>query len=754
MCRSVLIFCLLVCFSAIKAQKAIHFEDIGFEEAVEKAKAQKKIVFVDVRGMNSNAFTEKVDKEIFTLDSIADFFNANIISIRVIMNSEEGKKFAPRLAMLMYPVYVFHGSNGDQLDFTNSGSVTRDPGVLMEKARSSLATNKLKNSNTRAITFTQDSWKDILGKALFQNKLIFLDAQTTWCRPCIMMAKDIFTLDRVADFYNQNFINVTMDMEKGDGPALRKQYGINAYPSFLYIDGTGKLVHHDGGYQEADRFIENGKTAVAQKAAGTSTGPSASFHSSSGSVPARDSVPVPGGSTTVPAAGKGKAATGAGSKVIPFVGASGGAGGVPGSAVTPGNLVMAGDGPASGNAVMSGSLHPAAGSDTGMHFTEGAWASLLAKAKQSGKLIFVDANAVWCGPCKQMRREIFPQKAVAQLYNRNFINIDLDMEKGEGITFREKYVVKAYPTFLYINGDGEVIHKTVGSCDAAEFQQHALDALSPHRNLRYLQTEYTHKQKDGAFVTTYLAALRDAYETSKADSVAVAFLNSKDPSDWQQANSWFLTKEYVNDATSAVFQALVKEQAAYGKLYGPEEVETKIYQTYMGWPQHYLHYPEKGAATLDSEPFDEFLRQVKKSGYSKRGEIEARSKLTVYFGMREWNNYAATVNGMLSDHIVPMDAKGAEWLYSFADMINRFSGDDKKVLSEAVRWTKLIDTEIKDVNPADRATYLDLYASLLEKTGQADMAIQVRKEINQQQLINAKQNAPFQTLIRIVPKQN
>jgi thiol-disulfide isomerase/thioredoxin len=699
LCRSVLIFCLLVCFSAIKAQKAIHFEDISFEEAVEKAKAQKKIVFVDVRGMNSNAFTEKVDKEIFTLDSIADFFNANIISIRVIMNSEEGKKFAPRLAMLMYPVYVFHGSNGDQLDFTNSGSITKDPGVLMEKARSSLATNKMKNSNTRSITFTQDSWKDILGKALFQNKLIFLDAQTTWCRPCIMMAKDIFTLDRVADFYNQNFINVTMDMEKGDGPALRKQYGINAYPSFLYIDGTGKLVHHDGGYQEADRFIENGKTAVAQKAAGTSTGPSASFHSSSGSVPARDSVAVPAGGGTKPVA-----------------------------------------------------LEDA--SDTGMHFTEGTWASLLARARQTGKLIFVDANTTWCGPCKQMRREIFPQKAVALLYNHNFFNVDLDMEKGEGLDFRKKYGVKAYPTFLYINGDGEVVHKTVGSCDAAEFQQHALDAMSPHRNLLFLQTEYKDKQKDEAFVTIYLAALRDAYETSKADSVAVAFLDSKDPSDWKQFNTWLLTKEYVNDATSAVFRSLVKEQAAYGKLYGAEEVETKIYQTYLGWPQHYLHYPEKGAATLDPEPFDEFLRQVKKSSYARKGEIEARSRLTVYFGLRDWNNYAATVNGMLSNHIVPMDAKGAEWLYSFADMINRFSGDDKQVLSDAVKWTKLISNDIDGVSPSDKATYLDLYASLLEKTGQADMAVQVRKEINQQQLTNAKQNAPFQTLMRIVPKQN
>ncbi|MES1249219.1 MAG: hypothetical protein ABUL46_00970, partial [Chitinophaga rupis] len=172
------------------------------------------------------------------------------------------------------------------------------------------------------------------------------------------------------------------------------------------------------------------------------------------------------------------------------------------------------------------------------------------------------------------------------------------------------------------------------------------------------------------------------------------------------------------------------------------------------WAQHYLHYPEKGAATLDEEPFSEFLRQVRGSNYAKKEEIAAKSQLTAYFGLREWNKYAAMVNKMLADHIVPMDPKGAEWLFSFSDIINRFSGDDRQVLSEAVKWTKLISSEIKDVDPADKATYLDLYATLLEKTGQTDQALQVRKEINQQQLTNAKNNTPFKALIRIAPKQN
>lgn len=247
------------------AQGTLRFEKMNFEEAVKKAKETNKIVFVDVRGARPSAMNERVEKEIFTIDSIADFFNKHFISIQVDMSTEEGKKFAPKLVMLMYPVYVFHDVDGDQLDYTNSGLVLKDPGTLMLKARTSIAEAKLKSQNTRDIAFDNSNWKALLAKAKKENKLIFLDAYTEWCRPCILMAKNVFTLNKVADFYNKNFINVSMDMEKGEGPDINTKYKIGSYPAFLFIDGDGKLIHEDGGYQEADVFIKAGETALSKK---------------------------------------------------------------------------------------------------------------------------------------------------------------------------------------------------------------------------------------------------------------------------------------------------------------------------------------------------------------------------------------------------------------------------------------------------------------------------------------------------------
>ena len=39
------------------------------------------------------------------------------------------------------------------------------------------------------INFNTSSWEELLTEAATQNKLIYVDAYTTWCGPCKMMKK-------------------------------------------------------------------------------------------------------------------------------------------------------------------------------------------------------------------------------------------------------------------------------------------------------------------------------------------------------------------------------------------------------------------------------------------------------------------------------------------------------------------------------------------------------------------------------------
>jgi len=107
------------------------------------------------------------------------------------------------------------------------------------------------------------------------------------------------------------------------------------------------------------------------------------------------------------------------------------------------------------------------------------WTSVLEKAKKENKMIFLDAYATWCGPCKQMDAETYTNQAVADFYNANFINVKYDMEKGEGAMLADRYYVSAYPNLVFINSDGVMLHKGIGFIAANEFLALAKAAKNP-----------------------------------------------------------------------------------------------------------------------------------------------------------------------------------------------------------------------------------------------------------------------------------
>lgn len=113
------------------------------------------------------------------------------------------------------------------------------------------------------IEFFHGSLAEAQQEAAETNKLIFVDAYATWCGPCIRMAKHYFTDDAVGAFYNKNFINLKMDMEKGEGPALSSAWSIEAYPTLLFLDSEGKIVRKEVGMKGVDELLVMGKRVLA-----------------------------------------------------------------------------------------------------------------------------------------------------------------------------------------------------------------------------------------------------------------------------------------------------------------------------------------------------------------------------------------------------------------------------------------------------------------------------------------------------------
>ncbi len=114
----------------------------------------------------------------------------------------------------------------------------------------------------------------------------------------------------------------------------------------------------------------------------------------------------------------------------------------------------------------------------GVNFESGlSWREIQAKAKAENKYIFIDCYTTWCGPCKWMSKSVFTQRQVGDFMNKNFISVAIQMDQtikkiligkirkwySDAKTLTEKFLIQAYPTYLFFSPDGKLVHRFTGS---------------------------------------------------------------------------------------------------------------------------------------------------------------------------------------------------------------------------------------------------------------------------------------------------
>jgi thiol-disulfide isomerase/thioredoxin len=143
-------------------------------------------------------------------------------------------------------------------------------------------------------------------------------------------------------------------------------------------------------------------------------------------------------------------------------------------------------------------------------FINNDFTKALKKAQNEGKMIFVDAYASWCGPCKYMSANVFTDDEVAALYNTNFINLKLDVESSEGESFQKDYPIDAMPTFYVIDKKGKVVKKKVGAMNKEEFLKFGHAILEPEKTDFFrLTKEYEQGRRDKEFLYELIEATMD-----------------------------------------------------------------------------------------------------------------------------------------------------------------------------------------------------------------------------------------------------
>lgn len=195
-------------------------------------------------------------------------------------------------------------------------------------------------------------------------------------------------------------------------------------------------------------------------------------------------------------------------------------------------------------------------SQDGIKFGKQSFAQTLEQAKKENKLIFLDAFASWCGPCKLLDKNVFPKKEVGDYFNANFLNLHIDMEKGEGIEIAKKYSIYSYPTLLFIDGDGKVVYKAAGYMSPQELISIAKEAVNPENTLENKIAKFEAGEKDPEFL---MGLIKNTYSSdfSLAQKVATRYFQTRTDATYSKEEAGmllFFTKT-IDDELYKIFTA-------------------------------------------------------------------------------------------------------------------------------------------------------------------------------------------------------
>jgi thiol-disulfide isomerase/thioredoxin len=340
----------------------------------------------------------------------------------------------------------------------------------------------------------------------------------------------------------------------------------------------------------------------------------------------------------------------------------------------------------------------------GIQFEAGTWAEVLAKAKSENKYVFLDAYTTWCGPCKWMDKNVFPTVEAGEYFNKNFVNAKIDMEKGEGIDIAKKYNIQAYPTYLFVDGNGDLIHRIVGSMETPKFIEASANALDPEKQYGTLLRKFEAGNREPEFLYKAAYAAQSAYDLKMAQELAIAYLQTQSNL-LDEKNVKFIS-EFTNSANDANYEFMRKNASVFQAAMGKEKYDEKMYR--IAYQSSYREVGLKRDVTKDQT--SQFISAAKEYFMKVLPEQEAKLSnafaMNVYKMTKDWDNYA---NQTIS-YFEKYPSTNSNELNSIAwDFFENV--DNPEYLKKALGWS------LESVKISEGYANMDTVANLYYKLG-------------------------------------
>lgn len=224
--------------------------------------------------------------------------------------------------------------------------------------------------------------------------------------------------------------------------------------------------------------------------------------------------------------------------------------------------------------LLLGILLPASAQESGIRFFHGSWDEAVALAKKEKKKIFIDFFTEWCGPCLNMALTVFPLPQVGEVYNKNFVCLKIDAEKGEGRELAKRYGVQSYPSYIFVDPKNqELIHRSGGNKPVEDFIADTKGALNPKLSSVYLNEKYKSGKYDAAFLIDYIRNKKTSGDRNVLkDFEQLIGMGGKltDP------EIWAVYRDCVGGYQNPYVKQVSDHYQEFVDLFGKKEVDAKL----------------------------------------------------------------------------------------------------------------------------------------------------------------------------------
>jgi hypothetical protein len=120
---------------------------------------------------------------------------------------------------------------------------------------SSAASSSAGSGDVKGIAWTKsDRLAPVLEQAQKLKKPVFLEFFATWCGPCKVMDREVFSKPEVYEYLNQHFISYHVDVDAPSGKPISEIYEVTGMPSVVFVDPQGVVLERELGLITANRF--------------------------------------------------------------------------------------------------------------------------------------------------------------------------------------------------------------------------------------------------------------------------------------------------------------------------------------------------------------------------------------------------------------------------------------------------------------------------------------------------------------------